>query len=183
MSIMLIYRVLILMCVVFSLSAYANKKNVPSAYQRVAEKHGIPDSIIYALALAESGYTIDGIYNPWPWTLNIEGDAQRYDTAEEALSGLQLALGKGKHVDVGIMQINTRWHTHRVPELSDFLNPHINLESGAKILAEQRERSADWWEAVGRYHAPNNDKRSLQRATRYRQRVEIIYKKIMEKAI
>ena len=150
-------------------------KVIPQEYTRVAARYSVPASILYAVALAESGYTKAGIYNPWPWTLNIEGRAKRFEQADEALTSLLRSIRAGKHVDIGIMQVNSRWHHHRVNSLGELLNPYINLTKGAEILKEQRKRSKSWWEAVGRYHAPGNDAKSLRRAARYRNRVKVIY--------
>ena len=86
----------------------------------------------------------------------------------------------GKHMDIGIMQINSYWHGHRVESLPYLFDPLVNLHIGAVILGEQKKRSASWWEAVGRYHAPNNDLASLKRAEKYRQRVKKIHQKIIE---
>lgn len=153
----------------------ADANTVPAAYQRVALQYHIPADLFYAIALTESGYEKQGTYNPWPWTLNVGGEPYRYQKSVQARQELLNAWGQGKSVDVGLMQINTRWHGHRVQHIADFLNPYINLSKAAEILIEQRRRSQDWWEAVGRYHAPGNDTASLKRAERYRQRVQHFY--------
>ncbi len=156
----------------------ANAK-VPSYYKEVARSYDVPVEVFYAIALNESGLRRGGGYYPWPWTLNIEGKGARYDSYHDARRALYEALDAGKRVDIGIMQINGYWHRHRVDELHYLLLPHISLIEGAKILLEQRERSEDWWEAVGRYHAPLNDENSKRRAERYRQRVKRIYQTIV----
>lgn len=153
---------------------------LPFEYQRVATHYDIPVAIFFSIALAESGYRTSGIYNPWPWTLNIEGEPYRFDTAVDAVAVLRDAIAQGKHADIGIMQVNSLWHAHRVAALSDLLHPHTSLHVGAMILVEQRRRSQSWWEAVGRYHAPGRDAASLQRAQRYRDRVRSIYQQITE---
>ena len=49
---------------------------VPELYARVARTHGIPATLLYAIALAESGKHVTRLNStqPWPWTLNIEGE-------------------------------------------------------------------------------------------------------------
>lgn len=161
---------------VFSLiSVVAMGKNtIPSAYIRIANTYGIPPSILYSIALTESGYTHTDVYQPWPWTLNVEGKPERYQSLLQARQGLLLALDDGKHVDIGIMQINSLWHRHRVERLDHLLDPYVNLKKGAEILIEQKKRSSssDWWEAVGRYHAPGRDDKSMRRASNYRDKVK-----------
>ena len=46
---------------------------VPAGYRAIAAERGIPESVLYAVALTESGKPIEraGEYRPWPWTLNV----------------------------------------------------------------------------------------------------------------
>lgn len=164
--------------ILFSLSTLAmEKKVIPTAYIRVANAHGVPPSILYAIALTESGYTYARVYNPWPWTLNVEGESKRFLNLSQTLAGLNHALDQGKRVDIGIMQVNSFWHSHRVDSIEHLLDPYVNLHKGAEILLEQKRRSTNqgWWEAVGKYHAPGNDKKSLSRAAVYRDKVKKKY--------
>lgn len=151
----------------------------PPYYHKVAHDYGVPVNVLYAVALNESGLTKSGVYNPWPWTLNINGEGKRFNTFHEAKVALQSALHKNYRVDIGIMQINSYWHRDRVATPLHFLQPSVSVTEGAKILLEQRRRSDDWWEAVGRYHAPSNDAASLERAEAYRLRVKKIYQNIV----
>lgn len=148
---------------------------IPPAYHTVAREHGIPVRLLYAIALAESGITKKGVYHPWPWTLNIAGKAARFETKTQAGLALQHAVTTGQSVDVGLMQINVRWHQQRVNRPYDLLDPWISLKTAAHILLEQKTTTRDWWDTVGRYHAPGNDKASRHRANRYRQRVHDLY--------
>ncbi len=51
---------------------------VPDGYRLVAEAHGIPSAVFYAVAMAESGKRIEPLraVRPWPWTLNVQGDGR-----------------------------------------------------------------------------------------------------------
>lgn len=166
--------------VVAALSLAVVAKPIPAAYQQVARQHQIPASLLYAIALAESGYTAKGIYNPWPWTLNIEGEPFRFYYGSEARQQLLTAWRERRSIDIGLMQINSLWHAHRVNRIDDLLNPYVNLNTAADILREQRQRSQNWWEAIGRYHAPGNDSASKARARRYRKRVQTIYQQTIK---
>lgn len=137
---------------------------VPQAYKQAAIKYGVPPKILFAIALQESRKSIgNGIVRPWPWTLNIAGTPKRYNSAQKMLVDLAAVLSTGKtNVDVGIMQINMRWHRQRFRNLQDAVNPSLNLEVGAQILREEHSGcNKDWWCAVGRYHSrkkENSDK-------------------------
>jgi hypothetical protein len=81
---------------------------VPWGYALVAEAHGIPGKVLYAVALTESGGKLgDGRLRPWPWTLNVRGRAERFATRLDAYRALIRYLRQGLTlVDVGLMQVN-----------------------------------------------------------------------------
>lgn len=163
---------IILLCL--SVNAYA----IPPAYRAVAKQYSIPPDILYSIAFAESGYQYRSVYNPWPWTLNIEGKAYRFTDKASTLVRLRRAINHQQSVDIGIMQINWRWHKHRFNTIESTLDPYTNLQVGAKILLEQHHIINDWWLAVGRYHAPSQNQRSIQRAKQYALRVQKHWRRI-----
>ena len=61
----------------------------PPAYQLAAQRAGIPSPVLFAVALQESGARLHGRLIPWPWTLNVAGQAERYATRAEACAGLR----------------------------------------------------------------------------------------------
>ena len=152
-------------------------ESVPGGYRIVAAERAIPDTIFYAVALAESGRAnnSEGIHRPWPWTLNVAGDGYYYPTRIEAWQALNDWLKKGKRsIDIGLMQVNWRYHQERLGTPWQALDPYHNMRVGAAILQDCYTTEHDWWVSVGCYHAPNNP----QRATRYRRRVESRWRKI-----
>jgi len=68
----------------------------PLAYQLAAQRAGIPSSVLYAVALQESGIQWNSGGNqrlvPWPWSLNIAGQSRRFDTRLHACTALRQAL-------------------------------------------------------------------------------------------
>jgi len=152
---------------------------VPSGYRLVASEKKIPESIFYAVALAESGRTVpaEGVRRPWPWTLNVAGDGYYYSTRIEAWQALQKWLDQGKRsIDIGLMQVNWRYHRERLGDPWKALDPFHNLHVGADILQECYATERDWWASVGCYHAPANP----ERAARYRRRVESQWRRIKQ---
>jgi len=148
----------------------SSAESVPSGYRIVASESAIPDAIFYAVALAESGRVLktDGVLRPWPWTLNVAGDGYYYPTRIEAWQALTGWLKDGKRsVDIGLMQVNWRYHQERLGTPWQALDPYHNLRVGAEILQECYTTRQDWWASVGCYHAPSNP----ERADQYRQRV------------
>jgi len=150
---------------------------VPSGYRIVAAEWAIPDTIFYAVALAESGRALDngGVRRPWPWTLNVAGDGYYYSTRIEAWQALRGWLDEGKRsIDIGLMQVNWRYHHERLGDPWQALDPYHNMRVGAEILQGCYETRHDWWASVGCYHAPTNP----EHATRYRRRVESRWRQI-----
>jgi hypothetical protein len=143
---------------------------VPAGYRAIAMQRGIPHTVLYAVALAESGkrVTTTGLYRPWPWTLNVGGDGYFYATRLEAWQALRDWLDQGKRsIDIGFMQVNWRYHHERLGDPWQALDPYHNLRVGANILQDCYATERDWWASVGCYHAPANP----EQADRYRRRV------------
>ncbi len=150
----------------------------PLAYQFAARHADVPPSILFAVALQESGMMLRGRHIPWPWTLNIAGRAHRYSSRAETCSSLRRALMRvpGTRVDVGLGQINVGYHGHRVDEPCELVDPYRNLAISAAVLREQHTPDGDWLTAVGRYHRPAGG----APAERYRRSVEQHLKRVTE---
>ncbi len=134
----------------------ASADSIPPAYQWVAAQAGIPASVLFAVALQESGTRLRGHTVPWPWTLNVAGAPQRFATRQQACSALiqALAAHDPKRIDVGLGQTNLGYHPERYTSACDGLDPHANLAATAALLREHRAAAADWVVAAGRYHRP-----------------------------
>ena len=150
--------------------------DLPIAYVVVAKAANVPADILYAVALAESGRSYKGVLLPWPWTLNVEGRSIYCESQSEAIILAADAINRKQLVDIGLTQVNWRWHRQRFSHVDDALVPMLNLKAGAAILREQFEVSGDWWQAVGRYHDPGQDSESLDSAENYRQRVKRLWR-------
>lgn len=150
----------------FSLSSI--QAGIPSVYYSVAQNEGVPVKILYAMALAESGKYYKSKLLPWPWTTNISGQGIYCVSQAKCINLSREAIGKGKSVDINIMQVNWHWHHHRFSSLEAAWEPMVSLSVGAEILREHFERTKDWWLSVGLYHSPANK----LRAKAYRERVQ-----------
>lgn len=152
--------------------------DIPAGYRSVAAEAGIPASVLYAVALAESGRTIkvggEKVFRPWPWTLNLGGKGRHYESREQMRSALYRYLSAGnKSADIGIMQVNWRYQKRLLKDPYRAMDPYYSLRIGAQILADCRRRAKDWHEAIGCYHSPGKSSASRQRAERYTQRVSV----------
>ncbi len=154
---------------------------VPEGYLQVAQAQGVPATVLYAVALTESGAALaSGKQQPWPWTLNVEGRPYRFPTRLEAWQALHAHLARGAtRIDIGLMQVNWGYHQRALGDPWRALDPYHNLTVGASILRAQYRHAGDWRQAVGRYHAPNH----VERADRYSLHVATWYRRIAREGL
>jgi hypothetical protein len=128
----------------------------PPAYQLAAYDADIPSTVLFAIALQESGTRVRGRLLPWPWTLNIAGTPYRFATRQAACQALLQALAQhdAKRVDAGLGQTNLGYHGQRFSSPCDALDPYQNLAVTAALLHEHHATTGDWLLAAGRYHRP-----------------------------
>jgi soluble lytic murein transglycosylase-like protein len=141
----------------------------PPAYQLAAQRAGIPSAVLYAVALQESGIRRNNRLVPWPWSMNVAGEARRFASRTTACAGLHQALRKvpPTRIDAGLGQINLGYQKRHYRHPCDLLDPYRNLAIAAAILRKQHRPGDDWLLAIGRYHRPAGG----TPAARYRARV------------
>ncbi|MEZ5934822.1 MAG: lytic transglycosylase domain-containing protein [Alphaproteobacteria bacterium] len=143
-------------------------------WEHAARSQNVDPLMLYAVALTESGRSQGrGLVRPWPWTLNVEGRAVFAESKADAAE--LLAIHQGKSVDVGLLQINSRWHGHRVDRLEALLDPETNLAVGASILKDALAANpGDLTAGIGRYHSA-----SPVRAKAYARTVLALYRHLL----
>ena len=142
-------------------TSLANFDNICLTEARRAEaQHGIPSGLLQSISRVEAGRkTVTGEFMPWAWTLNDRGEGLFFDSREAALKHLQAAVDAGDHsVDVGCMQVNTKWHLEGFLELSDMLDPVQNADYAAGFLLDLHEAHQSWDDAVKHYHSSQPEK-------------------------
>ncbi|HEC26058.1 MAG TPA: lytic transglycosylase domain-containing protein [Gammaproteobacteria bacterium] len=155
---------------IFLSSSSWSEEQVPEGYRIIATERGVPSTMLYAVAMTESATQINdsNLYRPWPWTLNVAGKGYFFDSRIEAWQALKSWIRQGRRsIDIGLMQVNWRYHGKKLGTPWQALDPYHNLRVGADILNNCYQTRKDWWASVGCYHSPANK----QRAERYRQRV------------
>ena len=153
--------------------AYALTKSELAAHcdraaESAAREHGIPISVLKAIALTETGRAQDGHLRPWPWAVNIDGQGHWFESQSEALSFMAARLQDGsRNFDVGCFQINHRWHGQAFASVEAMLNPLANADYAAGFLRQLFNETRDWSLAAGAYHS-----RTPHHAKRYRARFD-----------
>ncbi|TDX23687.1 transglycosylase-like protein with SLT domain [Modicisalibacter xianhensis] len=137
---------------------------------------GVDPLLLYSVALAESANGPGhGSVSPWPWTVRALDQAIYASSKEEAKVQLERLLNESPSVDVGMMQVNTRWNGHRVSHPSELLEPAKALEIGGEILLEAiNSAPGDLELGIGRYHTWADE----AVARNYGQRILAIYRNI-----
>lgn len=140
-----------------------------SVWERTGQLARLDPYLLYAVSYVESRLDRKGRTGPWPYAVRTVTESFYPDDFAAAMALIhRLPAEQVKDADLGWMQVNVRWHGHRVPDISHLLHPEINLRVGAGILREALDSlPADPVLAVGRYHTWMDE----PRARDYGQRV------------
>lgn len=118
--------------------------------------HGIPAHLLSAIARVESGRLdpATGTYNPWPWTINMDGLGSFYDSKSSAVAaGRAMRPRVARSIDVGCMQISLTNHPDAFSSLEQAFDPQANADYGARFLVSLFEKTGSWQKAVAYYHS------------------------------
>jgi hypothetical protein len=102
--------------------------------------------------------------------------AKRFKDKQEAVEFVQASLDLGyKNLDVGLMQINWRYHGEKFTNVSQALDPYQNASYAVQYLTKHKQ-TRDWWGSVGRYHSgtQKHAKRYVKHVWRMYQRLHQI---------
>lgn len=140
------------------------------AARSVAQSSGVPLPILRAITRIETGRSRNGVSEPWPWTVNMEGAGKWFDSKTAARAYVESHYSRGARVfDVGCFQINYRWHGKQFASIDEMFDPISNAKYAARFLTQLYEETGDWTAAVGAYHS-----RTPKFAERYVKRFERI---------
>lgn len=121
-------------------------------FETVATDHGIDPLLLYAIAITESATGAgNGYIGPTPYVFRTNDGPRFFKSQREAEAELATILKTTQNVDVGMMQINLRYHPQ--PDPLDLLDPHHNLTVAAKYLKKTMASTDDPIIGVGRYHS------------------------------
>ncbi len=124
------------------------------AAQRAALAEGVPLDVLKAIARVETGRTLDEVLEPWPWTVNREGQGYWFASEVEAKSYVFEIFKSGvRSFDVGCFQINYRWHGKAFRSIDAMFDPDENATYAARFLAQLYAELGSWPAAAGAYHS------------------------------
>lgn len=118
------------------------------------KQHGIPEKLLSAIALTESGRRVEGGRVAWPWTINANGVPYVLETKAEAVAKVKLLQSQGvRSIDVGCMQINLLHHPDAFQSLESAFDPETNIAYAANFLKQKMAAQGSWKHAVAHYHS------------------------------
>ena len=125
--------------------------DMPQLIQKIEKEHKIPSGLLAAIASVESGLK--------PYAIGVSGKSVKASSKEDAKKIIKQYLAKGiTNIDIGIMQINWRWHSKEFDQnLDDMLNPSQNIMYAAQLLKSLHEKHQSWQKAVRYYHSAKDE--------------------------
>src|ERR1019366_8605916 len=116
---------------------------------------GLPDQLRAAIGRVESGRRdAQGVINPWPWTINVEGEGHIYDSKAEAIAAVRAYQARGvRSIDVGCMQVNLMFHPDAFASLELAFDPTANAVYAAQFLNDLYAQTHSWTQATAFYHS------------------------------
>jgi len=105
--------------------------------------------IVAAIAMNESKYK----GYPWPWTINVNGKSMYFKSREDAYQEiLKQMKGGASSIDIGLTQINWKYHSHYFSSPWDALQPSKNILVSQMILKNLQQKFGSWGQAIRCYH-------------------------------
>ncbi|MEN2979716.1 transglycosylase SLT domain-containing protein [Tistrella bauzanensis] len=139
------------------------------AISAAEDRHGLPDGLLAAIALAESGRWSKeaAARTAWPWTIYAEGRGRYLASRAETLAEIRSLRAKGvRNIDIGCMQVNFHFHGKEFDSLEQMIDPAHNADYAARFLKSLQTETETWTRAVGYYHS-----RTPSHSKPYRDRV------------
>lgn len=137
--------------------ALASPSQLCEAAIVTAERAGrLPQRMMDAIAVVESGRPDDrtGKPRPWPWTINAEGQGFFFATKQQAIDAVRALQARGvRSIDVGCLQVNLMFHPDAFATLDLAFDPGANALYAARFLNALYSGSHDWPTAIAAYHS------------------------------
>jgi hypothetical protein len=146
--------------------------------RRLEQERGIPDGLLTAISLVESGRwdRSRGASFAWPYTVMAEGRGRFLPNKAAAIAEVVALRARGvKNIDVGCMQINLQAHPNAFADLNAAFDPRANVDYAAKFLLNLFEETRSWATAGTHYHS-----RTPVKAAAYRTKLALAWNKTQD---
>jgi hypothetical protein len=119
-------------------------------------RYRLPAGLLSAIGRIESGRQslITHDTQPWPWTIQAQGEGLFFDSKLEAIHWVQQAMQRGvRSIDTGCMQVNLMYHPQAFISLDQAFDPEANVDYAARFLLRLYASTQNWQQAIGYYHS------------------------------
>lgn len=118
------------------------------AITNAERQYNLPPYILHAIAVTESGRN----GRPYPFAMNIQGRSHYANNANEMVDIIN-GYGPRPSIDVGCVQVNLKYHGHRLGDWRRLIDPATNAQYAAFHLVELFREFGSWSAAVAAYHS------------------------------
>lgn len=137
-------------CCMNTLASDIDKKYTTTELKKLIStaevEHKIPKGLLAAIAKIESGNKA--------YALNMAGTSYIAKSIAEAADVVTNKVSSGyTNIDVGVMQLNYRWHGGEFDSIEEMLTPVKNITYAAKLLVGLKKQHGNWHKAVRYYHS------------------------------
>ena len=158
----MVFRIALLLACLLAAPSFAMRPDAElcrAAIGMTERVTGVPDRLMQAVSVMESGRRdADGGVWPWPWTINVEGVGEVYESKREVIAAVQRHQAAGAHsIDVGCMQVNIKHHPEAFGSLEEAFDPVANARYAARFLQQLLAQTGSWPRAVAGYHSLTPD--------------------------
>lgn len=131
---------------VYAIDDVSSRNTILKLIQEAENKHHIPSGLLLAVVRTES--------NMNPFALNISGKSLFLKTKSEAIQAINQAILSGiANIDIGLAQINYRWHRSKFSSIESMLSVNENISYAAGYLSNLKRVHGDWHKALRYYHS------------------------------
>lgn len=121
---------------------------------KAEKRYGIPNHLLMAISIVESGRSVGRSRKPWPWTICANGRGYFCTTKSAAIATAKRLMARGiRNIDVGCMQVNLLHHSTAFKNLEEAFTPKANVNYAAKFFLSLKNAYNSWTHAVGYYHS------------------------------
>jgi hypothetical protein len=145
---------------IFPMPSFSVNAECRQAIGAAERAYGIPSHLLAAIARVESGRRdqASGTFNPWPWTINMDGLGSFYDNKPQAVAtAMSMRPHVTRSIDIGCMQISLTNHPDAFTSMDQAFDPAANADYGARFLTQLFAKTNSWPRAVELYHSATPD--------------------------
>lgn len=126
-------------------------------------RNKIPKGLLAAIAKVESDHR--------EYAINIGGRAVYTSSLAAVTSIAKSQIDSGvTNIDLGVMQLNYRWHGDKFASLEEMLTPEKNINYAASLLKTLYDQHRNWQKAIRHYHSAN-----IEHSRKYSRKVAMVW--------